>query len=201
MFFFFLAMRILAPQPRTEPIFSALASEVLTIGPPGKSPTDHSCVSFPARGRSACSALESWFHQDGVWWAFNCWRAWQPSSCTTTNSECQKGMVNLESVSVCELEGVCSVIYFIYTKIFLVLLFVTFEVMSAQIVYGGNKPGESSTGERAKTIRQSNWDCVRECWELEFDFHMCCLNNCKRITCVTHHDLGTYKTFAFLHKY
>ena len=52
-------------------------------------------------------------------------------------------------MSVCELEGVGSVIYFIYTKIFLVLLFVTFEVMSAQ-------PGESSTGERAKTFRQSN---------------------------------------------
>ena len=59
-------------------------------------------------------------------------------------------------MSVCELEGVCSVIYFIYTKIFLVLLFVTFEVMSAQ-------PGESSTGERAKTFRQSNGDCVLEC--------------------------------------
>ena len=66
-------------------------------------------------------------------------------------------------MSVYELEGVCSVIYFIYTKIFFILLFVTFEVVSAQIVYRGNELGESSTGERAKTFRQSNWDCVLEC--------------------------------------
>lgn len=49
-----------------------------------------------------------------------------------------------------------AVIYFIYTSNFLVLLFVTSEAMSAQIVYRGNQRGESSTGRRTKNFRQSD---------------------------------------------
>lgn len=73
--------------------------------------SDHSCFSFLARSRSAFSSLESWFHQDGVWWAFNCWRTWKPSSCTTTNSECEKGAVNLGVVCICVWSGGSLVYY------------------------------------------------------------------------------------------
>lgn len=86
---------------------------------------------------------------------------------------------------------------FIYTKIFFVLLFVTCQWrVGTRLVYGGNELGERVLQEKSKTFRQSNWDCVLGV-ELESDFQMCCLDNCKMITCVTHRDLGTYKTFNF----